>query len=138
MAILGLLPYFIVNNPILTLLPLSIVVFFTALKDGIEDRNRHHIDKQFNSATCNHLQNFVNVNYPRKEKVSFWKKLILRIKSLFKSSKSSSNEDRGVEEINDDDNNSFPSEPSNEENGPPKFRKVIWRNVRVGDFLLLK
>ncbi|RIA95832.1 hypothetical protein C1645_816125 [Glomus cerebriforme] len=144
MAILGMLPFVSVNNPILTLLPLSTVVFFTALKDGIEDMNRHHIDKQFNSATCYHLQNFINVNYPKKQVLSFWKRLILRIKSLFKSSpKSSSNEPSSqgiIEDLNsiDDDDDVPPSEPSNEKLGPPMFRKVIWRNVRVGDFLFLR
>ncbi|CAG8534453.1 2443_t:CDS:10 [Funneliformis mosseae] len=143
MAILGMIPIISVNNPILTLLPLSTVVFFTGLKDAIEDRNRHHIDKQFNSAICYHLQNFVNVNYPRKQKVPFWKRMILRIKSLFNSSSTSPTDDappQGIIEdlssVNNDD--SPPSEPSNEKHGSPIFRKVMWRNVRVGDFLFLR
>ncbi|CAG8643042.1 3205_t:CDS:10 [Rhizophagus irregularis] len=133
MAVLGMLPFISVNNPVLTVLPLSVVVFFTALKDGIEDRNRHQIDKQFNGAICYHLQNFVNVNYPKVPKLSFWKRQILRIKSLFKRSV---NEDSNS--IDGDDEDKPPSEPSNEKHGPPEWRKVIWRNVRVGDFLYLK
>jgi phospholipid-translocating ATPase len=133
MAVLGMLPFISVNNPVLTVLPLSVVVFFTALKDGIEDRNRHKIDKQFNSAICYHLRNFVNVNYPRVPKVSFWKKQILRIKSLFKRSSIYSPQDSNS--IDDDDD---PSEPSNEKLGPPSWKKVTWRNVRVGDFLYLR
>lgn len=140
MAVLGMLPFISVNNPILTVLPLSVVVFFTALKDGIEDRNRHQIDKQFNGAICYHLQNFVNVNYPKVPKVSFWKRQILRIKSLFKRSPKSLPQgvNEGLNSIDNDDEDIPPSEPSNEKHGPPAWRKVIWRNVRVGDFLLLR
>ncbi|GBB89212.1 hypothetical protein RclHR1_01590017 [Rhizophagus clarus] len=137
MAVLGMLPFISVNNPVLTVLPLSCVVFFTALKDGIEDRNRHQIDKQFNGAICYHLQNFINVNYPKVPKLSFWKKQILQIKSLFKSfSKSSLRVESNS--IDDDDDDIPPSEPSNEKLGRPSWKKVMWRNVRVGDFLFLR
>ncbi|CAI2164735.1 15565_t:CDS:2 [Funneliformis geosporum] len=140
MAILGMIPIISVNNPILTLLPLSTVVFFTGLKDAIEDRNRHQIDKQFNSAICYHLQNFVNVNYPIYQKVPFGRRMILRIKSLFKSSSTDETPPQNIiEDPNSiDDDDSPPSEPSNEKLGSPRFRKVMWRNVRVGDFLLLR
>ncbi|CAJ0884785.1 597_t:CDS:2 [Entrophospora sp. SA101] len=99
MAILGLLPQLATNNPILTVLPLSTVVFFTAMKDAIEDRNRHEIDKKFNSDTCYVLQNFYNVNYPREKLITAWEKILYKL--FFKSDK------KGVDE------ESPPSEPSN-------------------------
>ncbi|CAG8488568.1 5169_t:CDS:10, partial [Diversispora eburnea] len=90
MAIIGLIPAISSNNIVLNLLPLTTVVFFTACKDAVEDRNRHQIDAQFNGATSYHLRNFLNVNYPIKPKLTLWK------------------------------------------------RFIIWRNIRVGDFLFLR
>ncbi|CAH1759615.1 5500_t:CDS:10 [Entrophospora sp. SA101] len=124
MAILGLLPQLATNNPILTVLPLSTVVFFTAMKDAIEDRNRHEIDKKFNSDTCYVLQNFYNVNYPREKLITAWEKILYKL--FFKSDK------KGVDE------ESPPSEPSNTIDGQPLFKKTTWRNVRVGDFIFLR
>ncbi|CAG8577077.1 4220_t:CDS:2, partial [Dentiscutata heterogama] len=51
MAVLGMIPAVSTNNPVLTLLPISTVVFLTACKDAVEDLNRHEIDKKYNSAT---------------------------------------------------------------------------------------
>jgi hypothetical protein len=99
MAILGLLPQLATNNPILTVLPLSTVVFFTAMKDAIEDRNRHEIDKKFNSDTCYVLQNFYNVNYPREKLIPAWKKILYKL--FFKSDKS---QKRSINNNYDDDN----------------------------------
>ncbi|EIE80028.1 hypothetical protein RO3G_04733 [Rhizopus delemar RA 99-880] len=44
MAIIQLLPLFGVKSPALTLLPICAVVFITALKDAIEDLQRHKVD----------------------------------------------------------------------------------------------
>ncbi|CAG8451897.1 8946_t:CDS:10 [Scutellospora calospora] len=121
MAILGMIPAVSTNSPVLTLLPLSTVVFLTACKDAVEDMNRHQIDDKYNSATCYLLQNFVNVNYPSQKKLSFWKKFLLRINLFFNWN----NSKKPIENSDDE----IPSEPSND---------VMWKNVRVGDFLYLK
>ncbi|KAF0478018.1 phospholipid-translocating P-type ATPase [Gigaspora margarita] len=133
MAVLGMIPAVSTNSPILTLLPLSTVVFLTACKDAVEDLNRHQIDDKYNSATCYLLQNFENVNYPNQTKLSIWKRILLRIKLFFKRKKSKPREDSN---FNNDDN--IPCKPSNEINGDPEFKKVMWKDVRVGDFLYLK
>ncbi|CAG8650823.1 4747_t:CDS:10 [Gigaspora margarita] len=133
MAVLGMIPAVSTNSPILTLLPLSTVVFLTACKDAVEDLNRHQIDDKYNSATCYLLQNFENVNYPNQTKLSIWKRILLKIKLFFKRKKSKPREDSN---FNNDDN--IPCKPSNEINGDPEFKKVMWKDVRVGDFLYLK
>ncbi|CAG8455671.1 8932_t:CDS:2 [Paraglomus occultum] len=144
MAILGLLPFFSVNNPVLTVLPLSTVVFITACKDAVEDYNRHKIDKQFNSSTCYYLQNFVNVNYPMEKRVSLFDRIISSIVDFFtelvkikpKDQKSSRDvqDQSKVEERQE----SIDEEPSNKVNGDPEWKKTYWRNVRVGDFIFLR
>ncbi|CAG8801382.1 7546_t:CDS:1, partial [Racocetra persica] len=132
MAVLGMIPAISSNSPVLTLLPLSTVVFLTACKDAVEDLNRHKIDDKYNSATCYLLQNFINVNYPDQKKLSLWKRILLRIKLFFNWNKLKPRE--GQNPINDD----TPCKPSNEINGQPEFKKVMWKDVRVGDFLFLK
>ncbi|CAG8559987.1 1273_t:CDS:2, partial [Cetraspora pellucida] len=133
MAVLGMIPAISSNSPVLTLLPLSTVVFLTACKDAVEDLNRHKIDDKYNSATCYLLQNFINVNYPDQKKLSLWKSLLLRIKLFFNWNKLKPPEAQNST-INDD----IPFKPSNEINGQPDFKKVMWKDVRVGDFLFLK
>ncbi|CAG8746154.1 5279_t:CDS:1, partial [Racocetra fulgida] len=132
MAVLGMIPAISSNSPVLTLLPLSTVVFLTACKDAVEDLNRHKIDDKYNSATCYLLQNFINFNYPDQKKLSLWKRILLRIKLFFNWNKLKPRE--GQNPINDD----IPCKPSNEINGQPEFKKVMWKDVRVGDFLFLK
>ncbi|CAG8523705.1 7802_t:CDS:2 [Cetraspora pellucida] len=133
MAVLGMIPAISTNSPVLTLLPLSTVVFLTACKDAVEDLNRHQIDDKYNSATCYLLQNFINVNYPDQKKLSLWKSLLLRINLFFNWNKLKPRNPQNSN-INDD----IPFKPSNEINGQPDFKKVMWKDVRVGDFLFLK
>ncbi|CAG8477212.1 195_t:CDS:10 [Ambispora gerdemannii] len=152
MAVLGMIPVIQTNSPVLTLLPLTTVTFITACKDAYEDYNRHSIDDAFNSSKCYHLKNFLNRNYPSSTKRSFWKSLLVTIKKLWSSSQSSSklstnNQDNDASDAgekikktadNDDNDSSILLPPSNEINGPPEFKKVIWKHVRVGDFLFLR
>ncbi|CAG8456461.1 4872_t:CDS:10 [Ambispora leptoticha] len=157
MAVLGMIKEIQSNNPILTVLPLSTVIFITACKDAYEDYNRHSIDDAFNSSKCFHLKNFINVNYPSCTKQSFWKSLIITIKKLWSSSPPPStntrsthidnnappatddaNNEKIVKVVDDDNDDSILLPPSNEVNGPPEFKKVMWKHVRVGDFLYLR
>lgn len=165
MAVLGMIPAFSSNSPILNLLPISTVVFFTACKDAVEDRNRHKIDAQFNGSICYHLRNFINVNYPDQPSLPFWKKFSSRIKTFFiglwkkvnrNDSNSSGNNKKSkrtfqkenVENSDNNDNSGFvleedsdsdvSIEPTNAVDGPPIFKKAIWKNIRVGDFLFLR
>src|SRR6266542_3419884 len=65
--------------------------------------------------------------------------MILGIKSSFKGSRNEAPQGiiKNPNDANENDDLP-PSEPSNEKLGPPFFRKVMWRNVRVGDFLFLR
>ncbi|CAO3632171.1 unnamed protein product [Cunninghamella echinulata] len=63
MAIIQLLPYFGVRSPALTLLPICVVVFISALKDGFEDYQRHKVDAKYNGTITHSLLDYTNPNY---------------------------------------------------------------------------
>lgn len=75
MAILQLVPYFGVDSPALTLLPICIVVFITAIKDGFEDYQRHKVDARYNGSITYTLIGYNNVNYPQHAVLPWWKRL---------------------------------------------------------------
>ncbi|RCI03572.1 hypothetical protein CU098_002818, partial [Rhizopus stolonifer] len=64
MAIIQMLPTFGVKSPALTLLPICAVVFITALKDGIEDLQRHKVDAKYNQNVTHTLIGYNNTNHP--------------------------------------------------------------------------
>ncbi|KAG1384199.1 hypothetical protein G6F61_000673 [Rhizopus arrhizus] len=64
MAIIQMLPLFGVKSPALTLLPICAVVFITALKDAIEDLQRHKVDARYNQNVTHTLIGYNNTNYP--------------------------------------------------------------------------
>lgn len=115
MAILQLVPYFGVDSPALTLLPICVVVFITAIKDGFEDYQRHKVDARYNGSITYTLIGYNNVNYPQHPVLPWWKR-------LFQKTPSSSPDDsiqqqqlqRGV------------------------FGRSLSMDVRVGDFILLR
>ncbi|KAI7869563.1 hypothetical protein BDF14DRAFT_1782731 [Spinellus fusiger] len=63
MAILQLLPMFGIKSPALTLLPICVVVFISAIKDGLEDYERHKVDTHYNSTPTHTLVGYTNTNY---------------------------------------------------------------------------
>ncbi|KAI9257440.1 hypothetical protein BY458DRAFT_588874 [Sporodiniella umbellata] len=65
MAVIQLLPTFGVKSPALTLLPICAVVFITALKDGIEDLQRHKVDAKYNQNVTHTLIGHHNTNDPQ-------------------------------------------------------------------------
>ncbi|KAM3584181.1 hypothetical protein VKS41_003004 [Umbelopsis sp. WA50703] len=63
MAILQLLPYFGINSPALTLLPICSVLVISAVKDAFEDYQRHTLDHRYNTQVAYTLAGYRNVNY---------------------------------------------------------------------------
>ncbi|KAJ1652243.1 hypothetical protein IWQ61_007376 [Dispira simplex] len=66
-AIIQVIPVFGIDNPGFAVLPIVVVLFLTACKDGYEDYRRHISDNEFNSTpTCRLIhwrnQNFGNPN----------------------------------------------------------------------------
>ncbi|KAI8984278.1 hypothetical protein BDF20DRAFT_911396 [Mycotypha africana] len=64
MAIISMLPQFNVGSPALALLPICCVVVITAIKDAIEDLQRHKVDEQYNQNVTHTLKGYRNTNYP--------------------------------------------------------------------------
>ncbi|KAJ1924627.1 hypothetical protein IWQ60_005074 [Tieghemiomyces parasiticus] len=62
-AILQLIPVFGIDNPGLAILPICVVLFITAVKDGFEDYRRHISDNEFNGTTTTRLINWDNRNF---------------------------------------------------------------------------
>ncbi|KAJ1983054.1 hypothetical protein H4R34_001510, partial [Dimargaris verticillata] len=62
-AILQLIPVFGIDNPGLAVLPICVVLFITAIKDGYEDYRRHVSDTEFNRTKTCRLINWQNRNF---------------------------------------------------------------------------
>ncbi|KAJ1973052.1 hypothetical protein H4R35_004332, partial [Dimargaris xerosporica] len=62
-AILQLIPVFGIDNPGLAVLPICVVLFITAVKDGYEDYRRHVSDTEFNRTKTCRLINWQNRNF---------------------------------------------------------------------------
>ena len=115
MAILQLVPYFGVDSPALTLLPICVVVFITAIKDGFEDYQRHKVDARYNGSITYTLIGYNNVNYPQNAVLPWWKR--------FKSPKQ---------------NDTTPPQDSIQQQQRGVFGRSLSMDVRVGDFILLR
>ncbi|KAJ9635464.1 phospholipid transporting ATPase [Coniosporium tulheliwenetii] len=72
--ILGIFPIFGADNPALNAVPLIVILFVTAVKDGIEDWRRTVLDNELNNAPVHRLVDFNNVN-TAEDKISLWRKL---------------------------------------------------------------
>ncbi|KAI7885660.1 phospholipid-translocating P-type ATPase [Lichtheimia hyalospora FSU 10163] len=116
MAILQLVPYFGVDSPALTLLPICVVVFITAIKDGFEDYQRHKVDARYNGSITYTLIGYNNVNYPQNAVLPWWKRLKTHKQKDTTPSRDSiqQQQQRGV------------------------FGRSLSMDVRVGDFILLR
>ncbi|KAL6625442.1 phospholipid-translocating P-type ATPase [Neocallimastix californiae] len=75
-------PVFGVVNPIFAAMPLSCVIFVTALKDGYEDLKRHREDNKVNNTEAYILNDWTNTNYP-KFGISFHGKLKSKILNFY-------------------------------------------------------
>lgn len=104
--ILGIFSIFGVNNPGLSAVPLIVILFLTAVKDGIEDWRRTVLDNELNNSPVYRLVNWKNVN-ASEDNISAWRRVkkastkffiaIYRsIKALFARKKAKKNE-RGLD-----------------------------------------
>lgn len=105
--ILGIFSIFGVDNPGLSAVPLIVILFLTAVKDGIEDFRRTVLDNELNNSPVYRLINWTNVN-ASEDNISPWRRvkkastkfsigLYRSMKGLFTKKKSRKNE-RGLED----------------------------------------
>ncbi|KAI8640888.1 hypothetical protein BD408DRAFT_418976 [Parasitella parasitica] len=143
MAIIQMLPIFGVKSPALTLLPICTVVFITALKDAIEDFQRHKVDEQYNQNITHTLNGYQNVNYPEPKSSH---------SGLFSSCFRASEEQQQQQQQQQQQLSNQPNgknhveyhEDTSESTQAPVtskadvFAKSLSKDVRVGDFILLR
>ncbi|ORY91437.1 hypothetical protein BCR43DRAFT_479794 [Syncephalastrum racemosum] len=119
MAILQLIPYFGVDSPALTLLPICVVVAITAIKDGFEDYQRHKVDARYNGNVSYTLIGYQNTNYapdaelPSSLSRPLWKRLTQK-------------------------KDNTPAESNQQEQQRGVFGRSFSMDVRVGDFIFLR
>lgn len=124
MAILQLIPYFGVDSPALTLLPICVVVAITAIKDGFEDYQRHKVDARYNGSVSYTLIGYQNTNYPPDAELPsslsqpLWKRLARKKRST-------------SAEAN-------PGQQQQQQQQRGVFGRSFSMDVRVGDFIFLR
>ncbi|CAG8497060.1 14530_t:CDS:2 [Acaulospora morrowiae] len=108
LVILQWFPEFATINPVVSALPMFIIMGITTIKDGFEDFKRHVTDRSVNNRKTWTLGNWSNVNYP--DRVSSFFNIFNRFnKSTVKKPKSN-----GVD-----------------------WQQTMFKDVRVGDFIKL-
>ncbi|KAJ3321129.1 hypothetical protein HDV06_004582 [Boothiomyces sp. JEL0866] len=154
LVILQVFPLFEVVGIVVTALPIIIIIATTAIKDGLEDLKRHMADDSVNNAHAFLLDNWANLNYENAAGAKFSiasiikdvKKKCSRIfKGLYQRALNALNgkgEAKGdkipeVLNVNDYIKRSSVVDVTHS----PKsevWRKAQWKNIRVGDFILLR
>lgn len=137
MAVIQMLPVFQLNSPALTLLPICTVVVISALKDGFEDFQRHKVDEQYNQNITHTLHGYENTNYPEpihKSGLLAW--FSSNTQQNIKNPPPAMDEPQELNEkgdvIHQENFNSQKTDKSD------VFEKSLSKDVRVGDFILLR
>jgi phospholipid-translocating ATPase len=141
-------------NPGLVVLPLVIVVGITAGKDGYEDVKRHQGDRRVNHSETLVLEggNWVNPNQAGKKSKTFVKGILPRKDAQKKivfgdgSGGVTSEKDVEHESINEPQSlhprHSFSASSQHTAHShptdPPHWKRTLWEDVRVGDFIKIR
>lgn len=146
MAIIQMLPMFGVKSPALTLLPICTVVVITALKDAIEDFQRHKVDEQYNQNITHTLNGYQNANYPAATNNSGFFSSCWPKKSIQNSQPqqvvdqpNEKTHQQHIEYHEDTSETAAAVTGSSYSNSTADvFVKSLSKDVRVGDFILLR
>lgn len=148
MAIIQMLPMFGVKSPALTLLPICTVVVITALKDAIEDFQRHKVDEQYNQNITHTLNGYQNVNYPESISSGGLFSSWFGTNNKTAQQQQQQQQQQQLDQSNEKDNVKYHENTSaaSHENtilhksnaGADVFAKSLSKDVRVGDFILLR
>ncbi|KAL9558275.1 hypothetical protein MBANPS3_000975 [Mucor bainieri] len=135
MAIIQMLPMFGVKSPALTLLPICTVVVITALKDAIEDFQRHKVDEQYNQNITHTLNGYHNANYPEStSSTSSWFSKSKPSPSLSESTQPTQPNEKQQAVFHQ----APPPQQQHSSGSADVFVKSLSKDVRVGDFILLR
>ncbi|KAJ2723553.1 hypothetical protein GGI07_002591 [Coemansia sp. Benny D115] len=135
LTILQMIGYFAVGSRVLAVIPILLVLAITAIKDAFEDWRRHISDRHFNETPTRLVRNLRNVNLlwqdqqAEQAKKSRWLHWRIRIARRMQKRTWYNQIPHDWEESRN------PVDPSK----PPQLEESAkWRNVRVGDFVILK
>ncbi|KAK7467656.1 hypothetical protein VKT23_004709 [Stygiomarasmius scandens] len=132
-------PKFETISPGVVILPLVIIIFLTACKDGYEDYRRHQADRRVNSSSVKVLSGgrWLNPNATKGKSKTFVRGIIPQRRKQPALTDSTPFEDKldslpDETELNDPDVEYDYDPPKR--NGP-HWRNTLWEDVRVGDFV---
>ncbi|KAJ1939061.1 hypothetical protein GGF37_004553, partial [Kickxella alabastrina] len=135
LTILQMISYFAVGSRFLAVVPIILVLAITAIKDAFEDWRRHISDKQFNNTPTRlvrNLRNFNTVWQDRQAEVAKSSRLLAWRIRLARRMKRKTWYNQIPHDWEESRNPVDPSKP------PVLDEESKWRNVRVGDFIILK
>ncbi|KAJ1891770.1 hypothetical protein LPJ66_006729, partial [Kickxella alabastrina] len=135
LTILQMISYFAVGSRFLAIVPIILVLAITAIKDAFEDWRRHISDKQFNNTPTRlvrNLRNFNTVWQDKQAEVAKSSRLLAWRIRLARRMKRKTWYNQIPHDWEESRNPVDPSKP------PVLDEESKWRNVRVGDFIILK
>ncbi|PFH51676.1 hypothetical protein AMATHDRAFT_141843 [Amanita thiersii Skay4041] len=127
LAIIQFFPTFTTITPGVAILPLLFIIAVTGLKDGYEDFKRHQSDKRVNYSTVRVLEGggWNNPNAMQPKRKTFIRGL------LPTGSSPQRGPDIEFDDVSDSDG------IYGDKNMRPHWKKTLWEDVRVGDFVKL-
>ncbi|KAF9469392.1 hypothetical protein BDZ94DRAFT_1244343 [Collybia nuda] len=150
-AILQFFNKFSTISPGLVILPLLIVLGITAIKDGYEDVKRHQSDRRVNYSTIRVLSggDWVNPNVMAQKSKTFVRGIMPntkgdKVKAAHKNGGApSENQDADTDVEFDDHHEEGMGHHihlfgHHQDHTKPHWRKTIWEDIRVGDFVKIK
>ncbi|KAJ1933048.1 hypothetical protein FBU59_006166, partial [Linderina macrospora] len=135
LTILQLISYFSLGSRFLTVVPIILVLAITAIKDGFEDWRRHISDRHFNETPTRIVRNLRNTNLK-------WQDDQAEIAKERRMHRLRINMARRLEKKTL--YNQIPPDWEESQNpidasSPPVLNEEAkWRNVRIGDFVILR
>lgn len=149
-AILQFFNKFSTISPGLVILPLLIVLGITAVKDAYEDVKRHQSDRRVNHTQVRILSggDWVNPNVMVRKSRTFVRGLLPRKKGEQVKTKPTSNGENATtapaEHMDNEYDDAHEESPhgihlfGHHGDSRPHWRKAIWEDLRVGDFVKIK
>ncbi|KAJ2808246.1 hypothetical protein H4R21_000131 [Coemansia helicoidea] len=135
LTILQLIPYFAVGSAFLTVAPILLVLAITAAKDAFEDWRRHITDRHFNETPTRLVRNLRNANLLWQDTLSqaATTNALLSLRIRFaRQLKRRTRHNQVPHHWEEAENPVDPATP------PVLIEDAKWRNVRIGDFVILR
>ncbi|KAJ2779207.1 hypothetical protein H4R18_004152, partial [Coemansia javaensis] len=132
---LQLVGYFAVGSRLLTVIPILLVLAITALKDALEDLRRHEGDRRFNETPTRLVRNLRNTNLRWQDDQAAAARHSFLLAQRIRLARQMERQTRYNQVPHNWEESENPVDPA----APPVLDEhAKWRNVRVGDFVILR